>query len=456
VDAVPSRATAWRLGALIANARTAYAHIIGQGTAVLVRNSAATILGVALRFIVGAVLARSLGVTEFGRYAGILAYVEVVRSLALLGLQVPITRFVALYKANSDWPLIRGLMARGAQFMFLSSLMFAAAFVALASSILNVDRGAMTLASICLAASLIPLRNLETLRTAALAGLDRVALSRLPDAVVRPIIVVAGIGAYVALVGNALGAETAIELQALASVGGLFIGSWWMWRTLPPRARSAPPRFAVQEWIRGAMPFALLGILQPISAQIDILCMTLLTSADEVGRFRAASVLASGLSLPAAIVIPVLFPKFVRYAAASDREALQRLSRRAIQGALLITLPAVVVVMALAGPVLVLLFGSGFAAGAPALMVLALAQLLMTPLLYPSQLLAAGGYAAVITKAMPFAIALGALLSVVLIPPLGALGAALASLATQVGLNGYIAYVCHRRLSVNCLSLLAS
>jgi len=149
-----------------------------------------------------------------------------------------------------------------------------------------------------------------------------------------------------------------------------------------------------------------------------------------------------------------MFPKFVRLAAASDHGGMQGLIRRAIQGALLFALPGALLLIVLAGPVLSVLFGRDYAIGAPVLSVLAVAQVLTIPLLFPAQLLVASGHATVIAKATPFAIVLSVCLNLLLIPPLGALGAALASLVAQVGFNGYMAFVCYKTLSVNCLSFL--
>jgi PST family polysaccharide transporter len=185
---------------------------------------------------------------------------------------------------------------------------------------------------------------------------------------------------------------------------------------------ASPP--ALRPLVRRALPFAFSGIVANLQTRVGPLMLGLLGTPVEVGWFGAASRVGRAAKLaPQAIfagALPVLSHEYGR-----DRAEAQRVSRM-LDRALIALSVAVAIVCALFAPLVMrLLYGPAFAAGAPALVWVAIG---LVPALSNSGrkifLYAAGGEALVVrwsAAALAMQVAAGALL----IPSLGGAGAAM-------------------------------
>ncbi|MGH9471612.1 MAG: oligosaccharide flippase family protein [Terriglobales bacterium] len=203
---------------------------------------------------------------------------------------------------------------------------------------------------------------------------------------------------------------------------------------LPAILRRARPRFrAAGEFcrllLREGWPLALSDVLVVLFVRLDVLFLSRMSSASSVGEYYAAARLAEGLGAVAlasqATALPLLSQAFSR----RDTAAFAHVCQIALELPMLAIVPACLVVTAVAGDLLRLLYGPAYAAAAPALKVLfwgafgGLGYVLATTLL-----IAASRQRTCVLLSL-LALATTAGLSPWLIPHWGALGAAMASAA---------------------------
>ena len=64
--------------------------------------------GAGLTYCSQLLIARSIGAEGFGIYAYVFAWVTMLAYLAVLGFDVSLLRFIPAYRAQGEWPLLRG------------------------------------------------------------------------------------------------------------------------------------------------------------------------------------------------------------------------------------------------------------------------------------------------------------------------------------------------------------
>jgi O-antigen/teichoic acid export membrane protein len=131
-------------------------------------------------------------------------------------------------------------------------------------------------------------------------------------------------------------------------------------------------RFNSSDWaylLRQGFPLGLAGILAIFYARFDLLLISKFWSMKELGLYSAARRLTEPLELiPVALglsILPVMSHVF-----AQGKENIVRLYRRALLYMLLAAIPIAVFLMSFAGPVVELLFGKGFQDAGRALVLL--------------------------------------------------------------------------------------
>jgi O-antigen/teichoic acid export membrane protein len=231
------------------------------------------------------------------------------------------------------------------------------------------------------------------------------------------------LGAGFLLLRHGGGVETAIVLYSVTDLLSAAViatlGFRWI-RTHPAPAEPLPDL----HW-RTALPIAIGSGFTTIYGRIDTWLVALLAPAGVSGIYAACYRITETLRLPAQAAGAVTLADAHR--ADADGAAIAR--HRAVRYLGLASIPAVVLVLG-AEPILRILFGDEFAAGAPILRILALSSLASAVVSVLSPTVA-------VRTGVRFAVAVGVvtglnlLLNVLLIPHLGGAGAAWANVASE-------------------------
>lgn len=191
--------------------------------------------------------------------------------------------------------------------------------------------------------------------------------------------------------------------------------------------------------IQSAWPFAITGAIGMLFTNTDILIISWMKTAADVGIYSAAIRIIQILYVVPGIVQMGTLPLFSRLAKIDNikfRTALEQ----TVSLVFLISLPVALGGIILGGPMMTFLFGNAFASGSPALKLL-LATLVID---YPGTIIVNAIFAYSHQKSLIISSALGATanvgLDLLLIPRWGMTGSAVATLIAQILTNGYLWY----------------
>ena len=122
--------------------------------------------------------------------------------------------------------------------------------------------------------------------------------------------------------------------------------------------------------VRASVPFLLGAIAQAVYCRVDVSVMSFLTNDMEVGYYGAAGTLA-GMSLLLAPLLGWVLGPLTSRAAARSRDELMLVTRRATEAILAVAIPASLLLLLGAEPIVELAFGPAYAPAAQSLRLLA-------------------------------------------------------------------------------------
>ncbi|HEV8662913.1 MAG TPA: oligosaccharide flippase family protein [Candidatus Methylomirabilis sp.] len=388
--------------------------------ALIARDSAALLLSRILLKLIGGVffivLARLLGAAEMGLYTLAFTLLNFCSLLSAFGLNNLLIRDVAQDPTRLDRYMTAALLLRlGLAVLCLGGLLAAGWALDLAVR----PRRLLLLFGLLL----FPEMLYKTVGLILNIG-QRIAAGAAIAVAGTVLRVLLGLGALA--LGMGLEGVLGAYLVAGLLEAGIVLGTVAATSRLPRPAFDGP---FTRRLVREALPFAAISLLGVIYFKLDFVMLAAYRDAAEVGIYGVCYALVDFLMYVPFSLTTAAFPVVVRRAA--EAGSLRRMAEQAGRWLLLIGLPVPVVGVLLGTPLLTLLYGEAYRAGGSVVAVLlwAVPGLFLNALC--ADLLYARGAQRVALAILAVGIVANVGLNLWLIPPLGAVGAAAATVVTE-------------------------
>lgn len=415
----------------------------GAGTALAVFG--VRIAAAACAFVAQVLMARLMGGEEYGIFATVWVWTALLGHGSTWGLSQAACRFLPTYRAQGAAGPERGFLAFGAVF----SLAAASLLAGLGAGLLWLHPGLVAGAyagPVLVAALVLPLFALQDFCEGVARGRNWTLLAVAPPYLLRQGLIMAFM---LAAVGFGAPAEAAIAVACTlaATALSLAVQAATLLRRLGRERKPARALYPWRDWLRAALPMALIDLAGSGFNFVDVLVLGFLLPPAEVGAYFAATRLLQFVVFVQYAASSVTAQRFAEAQARGDRAGLEALIRRWSRLTLLATLATGLAVVA-AGPLLLGLFGPDFREALP-LLALLVAGHGLAAAFGPAEdlltMLGAERACAAVTVALLVA---AVLLTLVLVPLLGLTGAALAAGLVTAGRGGILALLAHRRLGL--------
>lgn len=417
----------------------------GVDRTLLVGTAGTILLNVAqtiLNFAVTLSLSHLLGARGFGAYAYAFAWSSLVAVPSVLGLTPLVVRNVAAYREQGRWGLLRGMIARANLAVVLSSVVLVIGGAAVAF-LVNSSRHDL-LYPVLVALLLVPIIALTSIRQAAMQGLGRVVVGRVPETLVAPALFLALVGGSYAVGRGSSSPTWILALQVAAWLAALLLGVVLLRRALPHHAKTEQAEHAMRTWVRSALPLLAFSGIQALNAQIDVILLGAITGASEAGVFTVAARVSGLISFVMVAASYPFAPAIARLHASGDTVLLRRTVRRAALGIWVVSLPVAVGVIVFARPLLGI-FGGEFKGGVAAVVLLSIAQIVFVATGFAGAVLVMTGHESLLARGVGVGAVTSIVANAVLIPLYGLTGAAVASLIGSTVMNVSLAYLARQR-----------
>ncbi len=395
---------------------------------------AGTMFTAAAGYLFKVYLARVLGAEALGLYALGMTIVGFVGVFNGLGLPQAAVRFVALYTATNQYERLRGFLIR-AFCLLLSANVILGCFVVFAGPWIG-EHFYHTLELrqyLGLFALIMVLGAMTTFFGQILQGYKDVARRTIvTNFVGTPLMMLVTI----ALVVAGKGLRGYVLAQVLSAGFVLLLLFALVWRLTPNsmhRYRGSLARLEPQVLSFGAAAFGM-ALMEFLLAQIDKVLIGFYINAREVGIYAVAMAIVAFVPVALQSVNQIFSPTIADLHARGEHELLARLFQTLTKWILAFTLPLATIVMVFSKP-LMRIFGPDFEAGWIVLVLGTAGQLVNCCTGSVGYLLLMSGNQNRLIKVQAVMTAAMVLLNVLLIPPLGILGAALAMAVTAIASN---------------------
>ena len=402
-------------------------------------------------FMTTVLLARILGAEGYGIYAYAFAFVSLLSMPAQAGLPTLVVRETTRGMAEERLGLVKGLWKWATKVVVFISLAFIA-IVGFVFLILKGNKLGLKEWTFLWALLLVPFMSLGNLRGAALRGLHKVVTGQLPEFFIRPALFLTFL--YIAgfFLHQKLDPPQAMALNVVASVVAFIIGAWLLYRNIPSSVYKASPIYEGKRWLESLIPLAFIAGMWVINNQTDIVMLGIFKPPAEVGIYRVAVQIALLASFGLQAVNMVVAPRFAYLYTKGKMKKLQYLVTRSAQAILAFNLLVTVFFVLFGKIFLNLVFGKDFILAYIPLLILLIGQLVNSASGSVGVLLNMTGHEKDTALGLTLAAGVNVLLNLILIPPLGSEGAAIATAVSMIIWNIILWWLAKKRLGINSMA----
>lgn len=404
------------------------------------------VAGAGITFASMVLLARWMGAFEFGIYAYVWTWVILVGTMAPLGLNTSVLRFVPEYIARRRWNRLWGLLARAHLIVLVAGLAAGAiAGLTLLAVTPVIDPYYITPFAVALIA--MPLYAMTDMQEGTARAFGWVTLAYIIPYVLRPLMLLGGIATLV-LVGLSPDAVTALLAMTTACAVGLAVQATVLLRGVRRTVPHARPRYHAGYWLRISMPMLVFEGAYLLMSSTDVIMLGQIQDPGAVAIYFAAARTASLIGFVYFATTARAVPKFSEINASGSRDDLQAFLDGVNRMSFWPSFAGAIMLIGIGGHVLTL-FGPGFEAGHIVLTILAMgyiARCTVGPLEY---LLSMTGKQMVATWVICASAGLNLVLNMVLIPEFGTIGAAVSTLVSLLTNLTFLSLAVKRHLGLN-------
>ena len=404
------------------------------------------VAGTGLAFLSQMVLARVLGAEGFGIYAYVTAWVTALGLAATLGFRTAILRFASSYRAEGAWDLLRGVVAYADRWVFLAGLCVACLIAVIIMALEGRLSGEMA-RTFLVGGAIVPLLALLHVRSYLLRVFDRVGWALVPITIVRQAVTLVAVVALVVLVPRAVLPFWAMAATWLGTAVALLLVNFALWRDTPPAVAKVVSANHSAEWRRAALPLFLMVMIQAVLTRSDVVMIGWLASTTDAGVYAAAARIASLVGFALMAMNTIFAPTIAALHTRGEHAALQSLVTAAARwtagSALLVGLPLFVFPEWVLGT-----FGHAFVAGATALRILLIGELISAATGSVAYIMVMTGHERLSAMVDGTAAAAQLALFALVIPSFGLEGAAAVASARAIGWSIVLAILVWKKLKI--------
>ncbi len=385
-----------------------------------------------MRFVINVVMTNLVSVSVYGIYTAAYTFVTIVGTIALLGLNSTMVRFLPTYRAKGEHGLAAGLIRFVVWMTLISGLLCGALFYlsanALAHLVYHQDAYVIPMREVAL---LVPLIALQLVLASSLQALKAIKWKVYVDRLIQP-----GLMLVLTVIFYQLGLR--LEALILATICGylasVITGQLLLRKASKPIIREIVPRFERKIWLRFALPLSLTSIIQNVLNSTDVLFLAAFATATQIGLYAVADRASLIVVMPSLALNVIFTPLIAEHYARGEHEQLASLAKLTTKWSFALSWP-VFLCFCIFHEAILSIFSSGYTAAGIALMILSFGNLVDAGTGLTGSLLMMTGQASLLLVDSVVAIGVNVGLAFWLVPRFNVNGAAVAAALTVVILN---------------------
>lgn len=396
------------------------------------------LISTSANFAIQVMVVRYLSKTDFGVFAYALAIVSAGQSIAVLGLDRAVSRFLPIYDERGEYGKLCGTLL-----MVMGTIVFVGlAFVVLVATMRGTIAGGIgdsgeAVSVLLIVVLLAPIQALDDVLMGVFAVFSKARAIFFRKHVLGPGLRLGAVVTVIALSADvrALAIATVVAAAAGVAVYGAMLVRTLRADGLIRQFRRARLELPVAEIFGFTMPLLAVDALFMLQNTANIVMLGQFGSTSEVAEYRAVQPVARMNMLVMTSFTLLFTPLAARLFARGDREGVNELYWRTALWIAVCSFPVFAATFAVAEPVTVGMFGARYEGSGAILALLSLGYYCNAALGFNGLTLRVYGLVRYVVVISVLAAILNLLLNLLLIPAYGAIGAGVATAATMIGHN---------------------
>ena len=415
--------------------------VIWSASKALVIRSLGTLLG----FAVSVIISRLLGAEGSGIYYLAASVMAIAATIGQLGFENTVIRFIASHAVVGEWNSVRFVYRTAIKVVSLSSFVVSIIIFTGAPWFAHhlFNKPVMEVPLMLMALAVVPF-SISQIQTEALRGLMKIPASQAVRSVLLPLGSLVLIYPFVQL----WQANGAIVAYLVATVITAAV-AWVFWsralKEIAGRDVSGQATVTLRPLFQSSWPLFGLTLAGIVIQQAATILLGIWGNTGDVGIFNVANRVSSLLLFPLMAMTSILAPKFAAMHRDGQRKELIKLVRHSSAMLMGFAVPAVIV-MFFAAEWIMKIFGADFVAGVWPLRLLLFGVLVNVSTGAVGEVLIMTGHEKLIRNLNVAGTLVVGMLCVVLIPPYGDIGAAIAVAIGYIFLNLLTVLMVKRKL----------
>jgi len=378
-------------------------------------------LGIAYQIILG----RLLGPEMYGLYNLTMSVATIASSFAVFGLLGALARFIPFHLKKGETEIVRSTIDFSSIFVFSNGVLFAIALFFLAEHIaVGIFDKPELAAPLRFFSFGIPILGLQRVMRGITRGFKAVKYNvlvfNIGDRVIKIVFfLISVIFAY-----RLYGAITALIAGALITI---VVTMWLIRSRIFPEYSTCRRTPVARNLLAFSWPLALTGFTFLFVSKTDKILLGYYLTSEDVGIYSPALVIAGMLVFVAEAFKYIFLPTVSEHFARKDTSGLELLFKATSKWIFLVVLPLFILIMLFPRELITLLYGSEYAAGYLALIILSLGIAMNDFSGTAGNILVGGGHTKLNLICEIIAAVMNIVLNIILIPRYGIVGAATAT-----------------------------
>lgn len=404
-------------------------------------------LSLGLIFLSQVFLARLMGAEQYGLYVYAISWIAIVVILGKSGLDITLQRYIPEYISKKMWSLAHGILARSYTLAAMSG--FTLAFLGGAAALMLQGSIVISFTLLVTSLAIIPVWICAKITQGALLAFKKPVTAQFADGLVQPALLMGLMAFAYFSSGTLVGADTAMGASLLAWIAALIFGFFVLTRTgLPREVRIAQPDFRTGEWVQYSLPVLFISGTQVVMSHTDVIMVGFLIGTTEAGIYAAASRLATLVTLGLVLVNMIFSPYISELHHSGKTQELQKLAALGVRIGSAFAIPAALCLW-LFGDSFLTVFGPEFSHGYIVLAILAISALVNVVSGSVGYIMNMTGHQRPAAQLLGASCVMNIILNLLLIPPMGIAGAAIATACSVITWNIAMALFVGRHIGIN-------
>jgi len=400
---------------------------------------------VGLTFLNSIVVANLAGDVAYGRYVYVMTCLNIFCIVALFGFHTLAVREIPKLKEVGNVEGAKHFYQHTVWWVLLGSLIVGIVGWHILNAMGKIGEHNSTAFKLALLA--LPFWTLSLLLSGFLRGSKHIIDSQVPLKILHPTFYII----FILLLSysfTSFNVSMIIAAQLIALVL-VFVCSWFfvkkdeLWITKKPKQSTYH-----NAWTKVAVLFFFQGIIAGLNNRFDIFVLENYYSDAELAYYDIAIKISSLMGIVLLTVNLVIAPEIAKLYANNNLKKLEILVQRSIKIAFLATIP-IALFLVIVGPLILKLYGKGFGAGYPVLIIFTFVQIINVGAGSVGNILNMTGHEKEVIYGIIISLVCNIILNLTLVPPFGMIGAAIATGTSIAIWNIVLWFVVKQKIGIN-------